>query len=248
MAVVLALSLWCTASLSAEEYRALKSSDGKTIEATITGYDAARGVSLKTKSGQIFKDVPANRFSIDDQSYFKTWAEKRETEKADASLTAENKIKIAVKTSGDKDLNKKGDPDNQEVSHEPGIIFDLSEEENSYQKVSGTLVFIGQSVIERDEYHILYREDFTVDLPSGETVKWDGTPFTNVYDSITGNGSAFGAAYDGYLLVLRNKEGVISVSKSSSARFLDYVEAILKADLREGHSKDFTSSAAKSRL
>ncbi len=248
MSLALALSLWFSASLTAEEYRALKSSDGKTLEATITGFDAARGVSLKTKSGQIFKDVPIDRFSIDDQNYFKSWAEKRETEKGDAMLTAENNIKIVVKTTGDKDINKKGDPDNMEVSHEPGITFDLTAEENSYKKVSGTLVFIGQSTVERDEYHILYREDFTVDLPSGETVKWDGTPFTNVYDSIKGNQSAFGAAYDGYLLVLRNKEGVISVSKSSSAKFLEYAEAILKADLRQGHSKDFTSSAPKSQL
>ncbi len=246
MSLALALFLWFNAPLSAEEYRALKSSDGKIIEATVTGFDATRGVSLKTKGGQIFKDVPVDRFSIDDQNYFKTWAVNGSSGTADAPLTAENKIKITVRAGQDKSLNKKGDPDNLEVSHEPGISFDLTAEENSYQKVNGTLVFIGQSVIERDEYHILYREDFTVDLPSGEIVKWDGTPFTNIYDSIPGNGSAFGAAYDGYLLVLRNKQGVISVSKSSSAKFLEYAEAILKADLRQGHSKDFATSAPKS--
>lgn len=247
LAFVFTFGLWSSAPLAAEEYRALKSSDGKIIEATITGYDATRGVSLKTKGGQIFNDVPINRFSIDDQTYFKSWAEKRGSEKSDASLTAANKIKISVRTGADKNLNKKGDPDNLEVSYEPGISFDLTAEENSYQNVRGTLVFIGQSVIERDEHHILYREDFTVDLPAGGSAKWDGTPFTNIYDSIPGNGSAFGAAYEGYLLVLRNKEGVISVSKSSSARFLECADAILKADLRQGHSKDFTTSAPKSR-
>jgi hypothetical protein len=232
-------------SLSADEYRTLHSSDGKPLEAKVTAYDPAKGVSITTKSGQKYQDLGVERFSPEDQTYFNEWLAQRIAAKNDARLMHDSKIQMFVKSSRDNDLNDKGDPDNREVEYEPGITFDNEDKDLSYQDVEGTLVFIGQSVLDKSEYHILYRQDFTVTLPSGERTKWVGKSFKNVYDDYAANGSAFGAEYEGYLLVIRDKQGRPVIIKASKSKWKECVPAIMSADSRQGHSRDFSESFKK---
>lgn len=153
-------------------------------------------------------------FSAKDQAYILEWEKKRvATEIADrenAQLLLDAKLLILVKSGRDNDLNDKGDPDHREVEYEPGLTIDSREKDSRFKGVQGTLVFIGQSVLEKKEYHTLYRQDFTVDLKAGERTKWQGKGFLNVYDDYAANGSAFGVEYEGYLVVLRDNQGFAS--------------------------------------
>jgi hypothetical protein len=231
--------------LGAEEYRTMHNSEGSAIIAKVTDYDPAKGVSIQTRAGQKYKHVRPHFFSPEDQQYFQTWHAAREAAKDDARLTADAKIKMYVKSSRDNDLNDKGDPDNREVEYEPAITFDNKDKDLSYQDVEGTLVFIGQSVLDKSEYHILYRQDFTVSLPARERTKWAGRAFKNVYDDYGANGSAFGAEYEGYLLVLRDQKGRPVIVKASKSSWKSCIPAIMEANMKQGYSRDFSESFAK---
>tara|TARA_B110000208_G_scaffold144691_2_gene174548 strand:+ start:71 stop:898 length:828 start_codon:yes stop_codon:yes gene_type:complete len=232
-------------SLSADEYRTLHNSHGNPLEAQVTAYDPTKGVSIQTRSGQKYENVGIDRFSPEDQKYFKEWQAKHIAEKDDAQLMHDSKITMFVKSSRDDDLNDKGDPDNREVEYDPAITFDNKDKDLSYQNVEGTLVFIGQSVLDKKEYHILYRQDFTVNLPSGERTRWVGKSFKNVYDDYARNGSAFGAEYEGYLLVLNDKLGHPAIIKASKSHWKGCIRSILAANSRQGYSRDFSESFKK---
>jgi hypothetical protein len=228
------------------ELRSFSSTDGSLIRAQLTSYSPTNGVSMKLENGRQVDKVPLSRFSDADRQFIETWAKAQQVGAENAPLKADSNIKIFVNSSEDDSLNQKGDPDNLEVKYEPGINFENLDEKLSFKSVGGTLVFIGQSVIEKNEYHILYRQDFTVDLPTGEKVRWQGTPFTNTVDSNPSNGSAFGAEYVGYLVVLRDGQNRGLKVKASKSQWEDCYEAIIKADMRQGHSRDFSKSSQKS--
>jgi hypothetical protein len=229
----------------AEEFRTLTNNEGDEIEAKVIEYLNDQHVTIELRNGKTYKDVDISRFSIKDRTYFKEWEKARIAAKENADLKSDTELSIFVKSARDDDLNDKGDPDNREVEYEPAITFDNKEKDFSFKNVSGTLVFIGQSVLENSEFHILYREDFKVDLPRGERVHWEGKPFKNVYDDYARNGSAFGAEYEGYLVVLRDKNQDVRVIKASKSSWKDDYRQILKANMRQGHSRDFRKSFPK---
>lgn len=243
-------SLLPAGTLHADDYRKFTSTDGKTIEARILDYDRNDGVDIELRDGTTFHNVPVSRFLSQDRAYMRDWKHRREEQtNSAASLMPDSKIVMTLKRSKDNDLNDKGDPDNREVDYEPGITFVNKEKNLSFRNLRGTLVIIGQSVLKSREYHILHREEFTVDyLPARGRTKWQGTPFTNVYDDYPRNGSAFGADYEGYLIVLRDRKGYDRIIKASKTKWKDVYKAILDADPGKGHSNDFSKSFRKTRV
>lgn len=219
------------------------------MEARIVSLDSNQKVSLKLANGQSYKGVGLGIFSVEDQAYILEWEKKRVAaeiaNRENAQLLPDSKLLLMVKSARDNDLNDKGDPDNREVEYEPALTIDSKEKDNSFKGVEGTLVFIGQSVLEKQEFHILYRQDFTLDLKAGERTNWRGKSFKNVYDDYAANGSAFGAEYEGYLIVLRDNQGVVRILKGSKSRWEKNYKAILAANMREGHSRDFATSGPK---
>ncbi|CAA6692066.1 Unannotated [Lentimonas sp. CC19] len=242
-------TLVLTISMSASDFRTFKSSDGRSIEGKIVSVDSSNKVSLKLSNGQSYNGVRLSLFSDEDQVYILEWEKRRVAneiaQRENAQLMPDSRLLIMVKSARDNDLNEKGDPDNREVQYEPALTIDNKEKDNSFKKVKGTLVFIGQSVLKKKEYHILYRQDFTLDLPAGERTKWKGKNFTNVYDDYSANGSAFGAEYEGYLVVLRDNEGSVRILKGSKSSWERDYKAILAADMRKGHSRDFAEHWSK---
>ena len=239
-------------SSEAQEYRTFTSRDGKTVEAKVIDYMAdvpgtkMKMVTIELKNGETYEKLDTNIFSSADQKYFKQWHADRLAAKDDAPLLPDAEIKMAVKKSRYNDLNDKGDPDNREVEYEPVIIFENEDWDLSYKKVGGTLVFIGQSTLDRGEFHVLYKEDFSIDLPRMEETIWEGKPFVNVYDSNPSNGSAFGAKYDGYLIVLRDKNKKAQVIEASKAEWEENYQSILDADISKAYNKTFQESGEKS--
>lgn len=241
-------SICITHTLTASEYREFTNPEGRSIHAKILDYQGTNTVSIETREGQKFNDVPLSRFSSQDIAYIKEWAKEQEAAKHDAILQHDSKIQVFIKRSRDTDLNDKGDPDNQEEAFEPAITFDNNDKDLSFQNVKGTLVFIGQSVLNKKEYHIIYKEDFNVDLLSRNRTRWQGKPFINTYDSYGGNGSAFGAKYEGYLLVLRDKNGKAKIIKASKSRWTDVYKSILDADMNGAYNRNFDERFAKTKI
>jgi hypothetical protein len=234
-----------SAASSADEFRKFTNTQGKEIDGQIIDYLNEGKVSIKMRNGTIHKDVDVSFFSTSDRAYFKEWKREQLLSKEDANLTSETRLSIFVKKSRDNDLNDKGDPDNRVVEYEPKITIDNEEKDYSFKNVKGTLVFIGQSVLNNKEFHILYREDFVVSLPANRRVHWEGKSFTNVYDDYAKNGSAFGAVYEGYLILLRDKGGAPKIIKASKSSWRDHYQRILKVSLNKGHSRDFSQSFPK---
>ena len=244
LALLLISSMHCIAA----GYQSLSSNDGKVIEAKVIDYIAGKSVDIETKSGDVYKGVSLDRFNAQTISYFNQWAAERKAKKDDAPLTADAKITIFVTCSRDDDLNVGGDPDNREVVYEPAITFDNKDKDLSHRAVSGTLVLIGESVLKNREYHILYKEDFVVDLLANSRTRWAGKSFTNTYDDYARNGSAFGAKYESYLLVLRDKEGNATLIKTPKTRWRENYKSILRADTSNAYSPDFTKSFEKTKV
>ena len=236
----------CSAVAAADGFRKFTSGDGRTITAKITGYDPARGVSLRLKSGRKFRHVDLARFSKEDRAHIREWHKARKAAKNDAPLKPDCRLRIYVKRGRDNDLNDVGDPDDREVKYQPALTIDNREVDLTFRDVPGTLVIIGRSVLESDEFHILHKESFTIDLlPARERVEWTGESFINKFDDYAANGQAYGAEYEGYLLILRDKEGAPQIFKSSKTRWEKNYENILEADDSLGHSKDFDESFPK---
>jgi len=234
----------------AAPFRNFTNQAGKTIEARITDFDPARErVSIEMKDGTHYKDIDISLFSGDDREYMGDWLEAKEAAKKDAPLRADSRVDITLKRGLDNDLNQGSDPDDRHVAYEPSIIFENEELELSFKKIKGTLVIIGESVVKNGEYHILSREDFVLDdLPARTKVEWMGKPFVNIYDDNPHNGSAHGADYAGYLVVLRDKADKVRKIFSSKTSWEERYERILKASLIQAHSRDFSKSFEKSRL
>ena len=243
IAAVLATA--CAALHAKDEFREFTSNDGRTIEAKVTDYEPGNGVSIELRTGAEYEDVDLARFSKRDRAYIRKWHKARKAAKNDAPLKPDSRLRIFVKRGRDNDLNDVGDPDDREVKYQPALTIDNEEIDLSFRDVKGTLVIIGQSVLESDEYHILHREDFIIDLPANERVEWTGKSFINKFDDYAANGQAYGAEYEGYLLVLRDKEGTARIIKTSKTRWKRNYENILRADERQGHSKDFDRSFPK---
>ncbi|MGC6423680.1 MAG: hypothetical protein ACON4O_01690 [Lentimonas sp.] len=245
---LLLLALFIIGSVAASgesEFRIMTNKDGQTIEAKVVSHDGTR-VTIETRNGTTYENVNISIFSVSDRIYFKEWAAAAQAAKDDAELKFDSKIKMFVKSSRDNDLNDKGDPDNREVEYEPAITFENEDKDLSFKDVRGTLVFIGESVLEKKEFHILYKENFTVTIPRGERVKWTGTPFKNIYDDFAANGSAFGAEYEGYLIVLYDKRDKAVITKASKTKWGRYHERILKANISLGHIDNFSRTVPKS--
>lgn len=226
---------WMT-SLGAEEYRTFKSNDGAELEAQIVSCSVGESVTLRRSDGRLFKDVPWSRFSSDDQSYMEKWAE-AEAEKINrADLVEDARLKITVLKGIDDDFNEYGDIDDRVVEFEPKVIIESDELYRTFTGVKGVLVFVGHGYLKKDEYAVLSRQAFVLNLPANEKVRWTGKPFTCSYDPDYG-----GFEYAGYMLVLQNRSGEIIFRKASKTMWEKNAEKIITAKSKTGYSRDFTS-------
>lgn len=227
-------ALCSSISLASEDYRTFTSQDGATIEAKITACDYPHTVSIQRRDGSEFKDVSLSLFSIEDRGYARKWVDAQKKLKDDADLTSEAKIDISVHKGRDEDMNDYGDVDDRVITFEPGLVIDSRERNLTYQNVKGTLVVIGRGIIQDKTYAILDKQDFVVTIRPLEQARWDGKAFSCRYDPDYG-----GFEYSGYLLVLRNKAGQITIIKGSKSVWEKNAKGILKAKKQTGYNREF---------
>jgi hypothetical protein len=101
---------------------------------------------------------------------------------------------------------------------------------------SAALVMIGQGYLRKSEYVVLKRQEFLLDLPALEEVRWAGKPFKCSYDPDYG-----GYRYGGYVLVLKNCAEKIVFTRSSKALWERIARNVIEAELELGYDRDFTS-------
>jgi hypothetical protein len=219
----------CTA-----EYRVFKSDDGVELEAEMVSCKQGVSVSVRRRDGRLFKDVPWTRFSVKDRKYFADWAKAEAAKVENAELDADARIKVTVLKGQDDDFNDYGDIDDHVVQFEPRVIIDSDEKDRTFTGVSGVLVMIGQGYLRKSEYVVLKRQEFTLDLPAGEEIRWTGKPFKCSYDPDYG-----GYEYGGYVLVLKNRDDEIVFTKSSKTLWGRNAKDIINAKLKQGYDREF---------
>ena len=226
--------LFCASELSAADYRVFKNDDGVELEAEVVSCVAGESVSVRRRDGRVFKDVAWSRFSMVDRKYLKDWA-KAEAEKfSQADLDADARIKVTVLKGQDDDFNDYGDIDDHVIKFAPRVIIDSDEKDRTFTGVTGVLVMIGQGYVRKSEYVVLKRQEFTLDLPAHEEVRWTGKPFKCSYDPDYG-----GYRYGGYVLVLKNRAGEIVLTKSSKTLWERSAKSIINAKERLGYDREF---------
>jgi hypothetical protein len=232
---------------SAEPLR-LVATDGAVIRALpleMVGEDA---VTIRREDGREFYAVPLARFSPESRSRIAAWFEARREEALYPDLTPDSDITVRFSRGRDDDLNDDGDPDDRTVRLEPSITFRNNEFQTTYRDLEGIVFVIGESVLTRNEMKLLDKQRFTVTLPSGENVRWEGKPFVNRYDPNPGNGSGFGYKYEDYLIVLFNRDGDPVVLHSSRKHFEEVAPNIMKASPRKSYDEDFARVVPESRV
>ena len=95
---------------------------------------------------------------------------------------------------------------------------------------------IGQGYLRKSEYVVLKRQEFTLDIPARDEVRWTGKPFKCSYDPDYG-----GYRYGGYVLVLKNRAGQIVYTKSSKTLWERSARNILAAESGLGYDRDFAN-------
>ena len=221
--------LLSASGLSAADYRVFKNDDGVELEAEVVSCTAGKLVTVRRRDGRVFKGVAWSRFSAVDRKYLSNWAQAEAKKFSQADLDADARIKVTVLKGQDDDFNDYGDIDDHVVKFAPRVIIDSDEKDRTFTGVTGVLVMIGQGYLRKSEYVVLKRQEFELDLPAREEVRWTGRPFKCGYDP----------DYGGYVLVLRNRAGEIVFTKSSKTLWERSARSIVNAKERLGYDREF---------
>jgi hypothetical protein len=95
---------------------------------------------------------------------------------------------------------------------------------------------IGQGYLRKSEYVVLKRQEFSLDIPALEEVRWESKLFKCSYDPDYG-----GYRYGGYVLVLENCAEKIVFTRSSKTLWERIARNVIEAELELGYDRDFTS-------
>ena len=234
-----ALLLSAPAWVSAADYRTFKNDAGVELEAEVLSCETGESATVRRRDGKVFKNVSWSLFSAEDRKYLMQWAKAEAKKFSQADLDADARITVTVLKGQDDDFNDYGDIDDHVVQFEPRVIIDSDEKDRTFTEVQGVLVMIGQGYLRKSEYVVLKRQEFTLDIPARDEVRWTGKPFKCSYDPDYG-----GYRYGGYVLVLKNRAGQIVFTKSSKTLWERSARKIVEAKQRLGYNRDFTNGEA----
>jgi len=201
-------------------------------------------VTIEHENGTPYRNLDPRIFSPEDQRYIQDWIEKQQKALDNADLQPDSRIVVRVFRGRNNKPNAYGDVDDREVMYQPRVQIQNDELEKSFKGIQGTVVYIGQSVFDRQHYKILNRQTFTIDAPKQSQVEWEGNPFQNHYDDNPDNGHAFGHKYAGYLLVLKNRAGETVHVTASKSYWNQSPGSVLKADTSSNYDREFSRKIA----
>jgi len=101
-------------------------------------------------------------------------------------------------------------------------------------------MLIGEHVNVSSVYNVMFKEDFTMDLAPGETKAWRGKAFRHIYDDHGSDGVSFGFKYEGYFLVLKDKQGRTQIIVAGNNAWESNVSQLLRAEVEKTYTRDFS--------
>ena len=237
-----------TVGAAEEDFLELEDLNGRSIRAEIIEVVGEDTVTIRRDDGRVFQWLPLAKFSEESRKKIAAWAKEQEELEKFPPITAQSDLEIRFARGRDDDLNNEGDPDDRVVIAEPVVSIRNKEFDATYRDVRGILVVLGESVLTSGEMKILFREEFTVTLPPGETVRWQGASYTNRYDEDASNGVAFGYKFADYLIVLFDAEKKPVILRSSRKRHEENFSRILEAHMSKSYDKDFEETVPESKI
>lgn len=232
----LLLTFASTASADSE-YRIFTNNFGVEIEARIVEVNHGSFVTIVRRDGRRFTDVAIIDFSEADQKYIKNWAKKQEEQINSATLTADSPITIQVSTDKDRDDNNYGDIDDQIVIVEPEVRLKNDDLYKSFKDVRGELLIVGQGAVQKSAFVVLSKQKFVMDVPAKDESRWEGESIKFRYDPDYG-----GFKYDGYLIILRDDQGHVVMTKASNSVWEKNYADLLNAEKRKAYDRSFSKS------
>ena len=219
------------------ETRTFTSKDGVTIEAAILEVSVSNKVTLKRSDGHVFKDVPLDFFSIKDQTYIYDWKKMNAEKLDDADITADTRMRLIVLLGKD---NVEDDEGNKFQVFNPKVSFFNEDYKKSFQDIEASLILIGRHSQKTKYYSVIHRNNFTVNVRKREKIDWHGKKFT-----LPQNEKKKSFDYEGYVVVVWNKEGEVVLSKASKNTWDRVIPAITEARTGTLYEKDFVTEEKK---
>jgi hypothetical protein len=210
-------ALLCAASitLASAGLRDFTDPNGNTITAEIVSATGST-VTMKRSNGRSFT-TKISVFSEDDQKYIKEWQTEEQSNRTP-------RVDINV-DSGKSTREDEADYDDMRQSFEFKAQITNTERDFDIMGAKGILLVFGKDVSNSNNLKLLNRQEFEVDIPIGRTLSFTAKPFTNVYDDID---YKHGHRYNGYLLILQNKDGRMIATKAVPDTFSKYHASALK--------------------
>ena len=239
-----------TGTLFSSEIREFKSSDGRSIKAELIevrqNSEGVIVVELRRSDRRYFT-IPFNKFSPADQKYLKGIWDKKQSEAS--LLKPDHRISLSLK------LNRKtqGKDDatyyygstvkDRKIRYEPEVTIENDELTQSFTGNKIRLVVIAKSKHEEGQYLIACASDLKADFPAKDTVSVFGNPFLLAeyeYDNGWDHNYDYEYGYekDDYVILVINREGEITHSRTSSNRFLKNLEKVKSCRTGEVYSED----------
>jgi len=202
--------------------REFTSIDGKKMEATVV---AVEGANVVLKRGTKQFNVPANRFSLEDQSYFKKWSE-------DELKNLIPKLKVEINNGKSTSSDRKDYYDDRKGSFQISIKITNEEIHYNLKDAKASLSVLGEDCDDSKKYGVMQKSSFKVSADPGKEFTWQGPALHYKYDD---QPSVFwGVKYYGYVLQIKNAQGKIIFAKASQKKFQPHVDKILGLSLNAG--------------
>lgn len=145
--------------------------------------------------------------------------------KSETYIHQGSRIDVEVKKSRTDALDKAENYDNVNETLKPAVRIRNEEIYDHFDNHKCIIIMYGESVLNRQEYKVLYREEFTFSVAPTEEFFFEGTSFTNKYDKW--NTAQFGHQYEGYGLVILDPDGEICYTKATSSKLEEAPEFLV---------------------
>jgi hypothetical protein len=206
--------------------REFKSNDGKTITAEVVKVDGENVVLAM--DGREFT-VPISRFSQPDQDFVAEWKKKE----------AENHIpKMRIEVySGKSDRSDKADDfDDRRGSFQFSVKLLNEEIHYDLQGAKAELAVIGEDAETRGRYGVMQKSAFDVAAAPGKTYEWQGKALHYRFDDRPP--AYWGSSYAGYVIRIKNANGLVIYENAIPQSFENHIEAILKMEVGAGFDRN----------
>ena len=211
------VALLLTATVVRAEFRVFTGRDGQTMVAELVSASGGE-VTLKRENGRTIT-TKAIVFSDEDQDFIRKWQQ-------DQQSTYVPRFRFEVNSG--KSTREADDLGIDYWRQTFEFSASISNEERDFDVsgAKGSLLVLGKHVTESNQLKVLSRQDFNVDIPAGKTLKYQAKKFSSTYIDI--DYSREGYKYNGYLLIVHNKDGKVIATDSTPDTFARFAAAALK--------------------